>query len=372
MVGRRVAVVELSSLNHSVMIYNWFHMCRENGWQFKLFTTKEIFNVVCEDIDLRESEVFIFERMSYFEFYRASKSLSLFDVAILTSLQSYFFHYLVLLLSKVKFVVTIHNLNAWFSIGSQVTFRGRVKAVIRSAWKKRSSAYVVNSQNMFDYASFNQFTTKNIEVIPFSLRQKSLEWLKNSDESSGFTIVYPGMVSLKRKNYDLFLRLAKDNPSISFVLLGKLVDNEGGQEVVKKIDSSGLLNVVTYDRYVSQEEFDTVMRRADLIFSSVNVDYCYDGVSEKYGETKDSGISYLMLEYALPLIVNSGFRNFKSLDVATLYYDDYDILFERIKALIKSRELYAEMQAKIVRARDDYDLSYYASKAELMIARCLI
>jgi hypothetical protein len=352
----KVAVFELSSPNHSVMIYNWFHICKKNNWEFKLFTTEEIYKTVCHDIDMQNNELFILKKVSLLEFYRATKEMSKLDVVVLTSLQSYFFHYLILLLSSVSFIVTIHNLNAWFLTGSKTSLKGKLKSIVRGIWKKRSRGFIVNSQNMLEYALSNQLTRKSIIAVPFSMRHKYMSLLVPSVNAQKFTIVYPGMVSTKRKSYDLFLRFAKDNPAIKFILLGKVILDEGGQGLLDDINNQVLSNVVSYNSYVEQLEFDRVMREANLIFSFINIDYYNDGIKERYGESKDSGISYLMLEYGLPLLVNDGFVNFSPLDNATFHYDSYKSLsvqFEKFKA---SYALNSDLRSDILKARSTLNI----------------
>ena len=357
----KIALFEVSSITHSVMIYNWFHICRINNWQFSLFTTEEIYKVIRHDIDIKDEELYVMKEISITEFFKVSKYLDNYDICILTSVQSYFFHYLVLLLSKVNFVVTIHNLNAWFLTGNKQTLKGKLKFIVRSLWKVKAKAFVVNSNNMLDYVKSKELTNKPLTVLPFSLRHKSIASLDIKD-SEVFKIVYPGMVSTKRKSYDLFLLLATEFPNIEFVLLGKLMMEEGGEEILKKIDDMKLLNVKYYNSYVDQVEFDRVMSSAGLIYSFVNTDYCNDGVTEKYGKTKDSGISYLMLEYGLPLVVNCDFSNFSDLDVSTIYYEDYSGLYLNVNKIIDSDDMYKSLRYSVLNVRKSYSITAYSYK----------
>jgi hypothetical protein len=304
------------------MIYNWVKICQKNGWDFKVFTTLAIYEQVVKDIEITKEQIYIIEKVNLTEIIKATLQLNHFEKVVVTSLQNYYFYYLPIILIRSKLILTIHNVNTWFIGRNLSSIKSIIKHIIRKLWLRRSNAYIVNSQNMSVYISDNNLTTEPVGVVPFSLR--SLVAVERALYIK--TIVYPGLVSKKRKSYDYFIQLCKDFPNITFILLGKLVIEEGGDEIESEIINNKLNNVIYYHHFVENDEFRKQIKNASLIFSFVNTNYINQGVPEVYGRTKDSGISYLMAEYGIPLIVNKGFKNFDCLDKGTLYYTDYNEL----------------------------------------------
>ena len=364
----RLAIFELSSLNHAVMIFNWVEICKVNGWEFQVFTTRDIYNQVSEELNLKDSEVYFLKSVTFNEFYKAKKVINLCDITIITSLQSYFYIYLLIFFIKTKVVLTVHNLNTWFFSTPVLSARSVAKYIIRRILRLKFSGYLVNSKNMLDYALSKKGISKPIDYLPFSLKTSKAQYsYKKSNVKR--TIVYPGMVSEKRKNYDFFLKLAEDFPEIEFVLLGKMMLDEGAKDLLDKIRDRKLKNIIYYDDFVEQQEFDRVMCLSHAIFSFVNCEYYNDGVLEEYGKTKDSGISYLMAEYGLPLMVNSSFENLRHLNKATLYYNDYAEICYFLNKIANENEYYNSLRDSIFLSVEEGDFIYYGTKIKNFLER---
>ncbi|HBY86120.1 MAG TPA: hypothetical protein DEO86_09615 [Colwellia sp.] len=365
----KIAIYEVSCSNHAVMIYNWVEICKKNDWDFEIFTTKDIYKQVSSDIEVVDGQLHLLKKISLVEVIKATVNLRKCDVIVITSLQSYFLHYLPLLFLRSKFLLTIHNLNTWFVGKDFSSFKGIVKYVVRRLFLKKIKALTVNSENMKKYLDDKQFTSKLVSIVPFSLRQQSSCSLIANKNTQALNIVYPGMVSKKRKCYKDFLMLAKKNPDITFTLLGRLIIKEGGDEIEAEINDNNLKNVVYYKAFVEQEEFDKVMNSASALFSVVNVDYNHQGITEVYGETKDSGISYLMAEFAVPLIVNSDFCNFSCLNQGTFYFNNSVELDDIISRFKSSNDFLKEITNKILKSRTSLNINNVAREISGMIEK---
>jgi hypothetical protein len=365
----KIAIFEVSSPNHSVMIYNWVEICKENGWGFKVYTTSEIYDQISQHLSLRREEIHIIKNINFFEILKVTWEMKSFDFLMVTSLQNNFLYYLIILFSKTKIVLTIHNLNTWFVYRNISSIKGAVKHIVRVFWKIRVHGYIVNSQNMVDYISHHHLTKKYYEYIPFSLRYIPVSALDQKDKEHSLTITYPGMVSKNRKKYDYFLRLAFDFPNIKFILLGKLNLKEGGSDIKREILNLSLKNVTYYEVFVDESEFDTILRGTDVLFSFVNVNYDNQGVQEVYGKTKDSGVSYLMSEYGLPLLVNNDFKNLSYLDAATLYYSCYEELRKKLVVIMSQRCVYTSLRRKIFKERREQNISTVAARVSVFLKK---
>ena len=360
----KLAIVEFSSVNHSVMIENWVRVCECNGWSYFVATRADIYNEISRDINLDIDNVSISPKVTALNFMKIIGFLKSCDVIVITSLQGNFLHYLILLMVARKVILTIHNVNAWFLPGSDVTAKGRLKGIFRSIWRKKASGFVVNSTNMRNALDALGLCDREVSVVPFSMRFKKLPQLTRDDLTNRFTVVAPGMVSEKRKSYNVFLNLAKNNPHIEFVMLGKAILEEGAKEIVSYIKAEKLMNVKYFTAHVPQEVFESVMQSANLIFSDINVNYENDGVVERYGVTKDSGVSYLMLEYGLPLLVNSEFNNLDGLNLGTIKFESESDAERALLSVVNNKDYYLELRRKIVSARPEFEVEAVSQRVK--------
>lgn len=348
----KLVIFETSCKNHSVMIYNWVSICHKNGWDFLIITTEDIFDQVKADISVSSANVYFLRKYSVVEFFKALLKTYGADYLVVTSLQNYFLHYLILLFCPCKILLTVHNVNTWFGKHWVKTINGTLKKFVRYAWRVRTTRYIVNSESMKDSLIHLGVCEQLLTVVPFAMRHCELGKLNIDKPSKALSVVYPGMVSVYRKDYNFFLKLAQEYPLVNFILLGKLNFNEGAAEVVNYITSNNIENVQVFESFVDQITFDKIMKESDILFSYININYCMQGIGELYGKTKDSGISYLMAEYALPLIVNSDFENFQHLKPFTRYYSSYNSLLEIFNTLIADSKLKVKIRKEIVSARD--------------------
>ncbi|EPV8285225.1 glycosyltransferase family protein [Vibrio alginolyticus] len=323
---KKVLIFEISSKNHAIMIYNWVLICKSRYYNCNVLTTREIYEQVKSKIDELNFDfnIYFIEDLSNLEKVSLIRSM---ESLVVTSFQNRFHYYIPLLFCKSRVFITIHNVNRWFGRAQIQSLKGMIKSFYRKLFLYRADGFIVNSKNMLD--SIPKDFIHKTAVVPFSLYQKE----RPLDSCREKVIVYPGMVTKKRKDYRIFLSLAERNPDMKFVLLGKVINNEGGRDIINEIHSKNL-NVVFFEKFVDDKVFSDYMQIASLIFADIPSDVILDGYKEIYGVTKDSGVSYLSSEYNLPLLVNSSFKNLPQLRSLTSYYSDvYEADFE-IKKLL--------------------------------------
>jgi hypothetical protein len=324
----RVAIVEYRVVNHAVMILNWINICKRNGWSVCVYTSEDCFLQISDTEEAKYSKltVRILEKYNFVSALKLRLELRRFERVIYTSVyDSYLFFFTLIALSKNSYL-TVHNASEWVSDVRQE--ERSIKECIKSALRKylvhSVHSVIVNSSNMRGYCTrFN--ANLNYLVVPFSMKQRAIKYEQTTSQK---VVVYPGIVSLERKKYDKFLNLAKANPESTFYLLGKV--SKDAEQVVNRIVNEKIANIIYFDgEYVPQIKYDEIMTKATLLFSDINVEFgC-----EVYGISKDSGVSYMMSEYALPLLVNSDFNNIGCLDTLTTYFNDEQDLNKKFKSL---------------------------------------
>jgi hypothetical protein len=328
----KIAIIELDTKNHNSLIYNWIKVSEVNKWDCTLFTTKDIYNNVIPDIqwirhkvNLKKDEESVFFYLKRIQSFIKKEK---FDILIILTLQTHFLEFLLVNFSTVKTGVTLHNSRTWFYKNNVQKVSHLLKKLCRKLWINRASFFIVNSENMSDYIIKNFAPTKDIHVMPFSLRKNDINCIMPVKQK----VVYPGMISKVRKRYTNFLLLAEENPQIDFVLLGAPNAREGGVDVINDIDERKLTNVKYFLDFVDANTFGEHMRTCSLIFSELNLEYSNSDFLEIYGLTKDSGVSYLMYEFSKPGLFNNEFKNLNYLENATIYFKDVTelrILFKR-------------------------------------------
>lgn len=365
----KVGVIELSCKNHSVMIYNWVRICNVNEWKCIIYTTEEIYKEVECDLIGFDYETCLIENISTLGMLKIRRSIVSNNYVVITSLQNYFIHYILLYVKRVRFILTIHNLNIWFLPGRRENLKSRLKGIIRSIWLNIAEAVILNSNNMLTYYERNDLSKKSCLVVPFSMRQMDVSDLTVKGIEEPLTVVYPGMVSKVRKDYSLFFHLATNNPNVRFILLGKIVKNEGGEELLNEIKSKSIKNIIYYEDYVDQFEFSRVMCSSDIIYSDINIKSINQGTEERYGVTKDSGVSYLMLEYCLPLLVNDEFNNFAYLDEVTYKYSTLLEADNLIKKFENDRECIIQLKKRVISLREHNSVDRVAANVSTFLGK---
>lgn len=313
-INLNLAIVDISSKNHSSLVENWIRVAQYNEWKVSLYVSHDVLNNIDPAL-VAEVKIYRFDGGnakkfldSIYEHYLNNNI----EKIVITSLQSNYVAFLFSKLKRCNFLITIHNVNAWIGRCKKFPLKYFIKYIVRRLYLFSSSAVLVSSDNLVRALKDVGHVSKPISVMPFKMTNPH----KNDIHKS--LVVYPGMISSNRKKYDVFYELCKRNPLIVFVLLGKPSSFED-RVIVDRFSS--LNNVVTFNDYVPKVDFNYYIDNAAIVFGDLNVTYRSDEYDETYGETKDSGLSYFSVENNIPLLVNSDFKNIENLAHATSYYD---------------------------------------------------
>ena len=360
----KLTVVELSTKNHVVMIINWVKICKLNNWKLNIIVSTECYKILKPQLcDVSPYyNLVVLENTQPQNFFKVLRLTKDSNYVILNTVQWHFIFFGALSLLR-GCIVSIHNSNSWFQSFKECLIftiqenriRGLKKVLkcgtrlttllARKVILKASRLVLVSSDNMKRHILNNYNSVKKIIVVPFSLKQQKN--YKVSVKEERVSVVYPGSVNTDRKNYTSFLKLVEMYPEVDFFLLGKLPDKQIVDDIVEQLRVVNYKNLIKYDRYLSQKEFDDVMTMADILYSDLNVNYR----NEIYGVSKDTGVTYLMSEYSAPLIVNSTFNNLEALDCGTFYFKGVNELQCRLDYFLNNRGMINITRDKINRAR---------------------
>jgi hypothetical protein len=314
-----------------------------------------------------------------------------FDKIIITTLDKYLVDF-----SKMHFnsptYLFIHNINLWFeksnlyskirlfitdSLNNKSNFKYLIKYhliypiyynKIKQNIIKSNGKFCVLNNNMRQ--SLNKFIdNKFIIEIPFSIYNSSN---CSKKENKLLTIALPGMVSKVRRDYlSIFEQIEKNEvfyrENISFILLGGISKLENGNEIIQKAEelNSRNQNLILFNKeFVNIDEFDAFLNKSDLILSNLHVKI---NSSTIYGETKESGVMFSMIKFAIPGISPLQYKIMKELETSILKFKDYDELTTILKDLIINPNKIEDLKNNAIKN----SLNFAPEKIYNQIIKCL-
>jgi len=275
----------------------------------------------------------------YFKYFYYLKSIiSLnrrkWDIVFFNTLQSDWlpnFIFFLFIKKSVNIVLTIHNVNSFFATADKKSFTSFIKALTRSLALKKCKLNVYGTNLKQRLLEFRP----NSEVFLFPYEAYSPKTIihKKGNENI-LKIVIPGTVDLRRRNYELVLSVVKNISHIKhiqFILLGKPV-GQGSTDLIaefKKYRDS----VIYYTSFVDEDEFEKQMLSADIVLGPLHKYFKTDETIEEYGVSKETGITFAIIKYALPGIFPAELTIMDEIKSGVTSYKDASELTEIITEL---------------------------------------
>ncbi len=241
-----------------------------------------------------------------------------------------------------KTFLVIHNVFSWFK---PLVFGLKIKHSVVALYRKMISEifnqYIVVNTRMKELV-LEISPHKKVLFIPFGIEK--VESIEKSDDS--LLIVVPGTITKRRKYDDIVeLMLSLSNSKLEIVLLGRPNDNYG-RDVISKLKTH---NLKTFDSFIPDQVFADYVNRADIILSDIPEKYITDlEQNEKYGYSKATGVSFLMLKYCKPGLLPNHFEGMREMESQILRFEDYDSLKRVVENLIKNREVIRKLKSNAV------------------------
>ncbi len=222
------------------------------------------------------------------------------------------------------------------------------KSIIQLDWYYRRKflrkvdRFVFPSDSMIQFV-LNQKLVQESKLlstpIPLTFSKSEFHREKSLDK---LVITIPGTVERKRRDYDSVLnglrQLTKNERSrIELVLLGKLKGRYAAELVRKLNELTGGLIITCYEQFVSQEIYEGVMSRTDVLLLPIRTETRYQIYQETYGLTKISGGEGEMIKYSLPGIIPEEYKISQYLGPYSLSYSNADSLKEILSGLLSDK-----------------------------------
>jgi glycosyltransferase involved in cell wall biosynthesis len=227
----------------------------------------------------------------------------------------------------------VHNINV-FQHRHGRTLRFAIKHLIRRLILLR-----VDGVNLLSEAIGAEWSSREPGIpalyIPFScFVPAELHHLP----SERFIIVVPGGVDHRRRDYATVLEACltvkrEVGHSFELVLLGKVKTDEDA-EFIRRYDE--LSDCLTwYEAFVPEETYDSIMQKASLIIGPNKPSVMFEDTVEYYGLTKESGISFAMISYALPGALPRDLPAMRELEASTVRYGSSRDLADTIVRVVR-------------------------------------
>ena len=269
------------------------------------------------------------------------------------------YSWMISLLKDVRIVTTLHSINNYFDHKPAFNLR----RIVRTLGKKRLISVVkefnVVALTMVDYLKKRLPSSKKVHCLPGAVYEGRAD--KFQPPKTILTLVVPGVIDARRRDYDLVIQLAdrllQSGSNTNIILLGG-VHPVFGKSVVEKLESPRRRNISFYaEPVVDQPEFDKVMDEADFILLPSTIhNTILDDIPEVYGLSMSSGNLFDIIKHAKPFIAPLSLRVDPFLQESCLRYESLADIIEVLQALHETPEVIYSLHLKARAASMHYNV----------------
>jgi hypothetical protein len=296
---------------------------------------------------------FIDPEVRFFEFFKKIRAFFKnyhCDLLILNSIDSrHIIMFMILLLSKPgKILLNLHDINNYFKIRRSLDIRINVRSIGKKLLLLLTDGYIVNAKAMKAYMLKNSFTRKPIYYLQHVYYKPPLP-VKITNLN---TIVVPGSIDQRRRNYDLVLQAAEElmnrQVPVKWVLAGKPVEDYGAKIIkgAEKLNTRGA-SISFFKEDIPENEFQNILASSTFILSPlVPLTTVHDNILEVYGQSKASGNVNDTIRHAKPFIVPSTFTVPDEIESSCIIYKSKDNLVEQLLKVLTDKSVFNSYKQK--------------------------
>lgn len=346
MAKKRIALIEIGG-SHDECLLTQMHAIHARGHEILLITTPEV-------VDRNPAfasytnEVFTLDIAGMSNKVQVRKvwnqlKLSEIELSVLNTAQGKVVRDLCLkaLFSKIEFVGVIHTTRMFTESFTQKIIHRKIKK------------YFLLSEYLKEKVS----PQKGLALEHFY----ALRFPKSDvpQERGNKQVVIIGGVEERRKDLHGFLEIVKrlDDQKIRFVFLGKSDPEKPEVELfLNAIKKAGLQDrITTYDHFVSQEEFDKVVRSSDLILPLVHPE---TPSADQYFRNQISGAMTVSFGYKVPMMIHKEYGHIEEMHTAAFYYRLETFPQDLENALVNAEKASEEMQQHLPYSTEEQERRY--------------
>ena len=296
--------------------------------------------------------------------YRETKKQKI-ELLYLNTISNNFIFYavLILLLRKVRVIVTIHAVNNFFDHRFSLSPR----RMVREAGKKLliivTREYNVLSTPPVKYLQSKLPKGKKVHCVPNAVFEELLIRQTQPLTTECINIVVPGTVEKRRRNYDhvfdLMKKLVESKITFTMVFLGKLYEDSGQEILARSKTWNEKYNNLYYyeDGEVNQLEFDRIMASATILFLPLEIETIFDDdITEICGTSTTSGNITEVIRHAKPFIIPKLLAIDPLLERACFRYDRIDDIVSFVSTLYLNPGFYQSLLNSALEASRNFTI----------------
>lgn len=253
----------------------------------------------------------------------------------------------------------VHNVNKWFSPKinryRSLDLFEKIKEKMRISIVKKIKNIIVISPNVLEYCNLN-IKTHNFTYIPFGEVDQVFIKTDSREKSQHIKVVIPGTIN-EARNYELIIEAITKfktqlNTQYEFIFLGRPI-SDYGHRIQKKLNEIKRENITirTFNYFISTSVFSEILNNSDLIFSIFDLNFkSKEGYFEILGQTKETGILFIGMNYCIPMLVPKEYNIPKEIKSQTLQFASIQHCIE-ILGKINPNQLFELRREAIVNYR---------------------
>lgn len=299
---KKIAYIELDT--HAEIAANFMDLMEDSKeFEVDFYLSEKILNLNAknknENIFLSDSSV-ILEQLSK----------KIYDLIIIGTAHRYF-NVFQKIVEKYHTAILVHNLNFSKAAKSQL-FKSVFKADVLYRLKLLMKESLLSASQVSKKANHLLILDENLETQEHQLFPIIYNKFNEKIENEVFTIVIPGAVSQKRRNYKHIFKVIKNlkpENKIQFIFLGKAGDYEFKELKVLQYFLDQNIEIQFFKEKVPQNIFDEWMQKADVLWCPIQEKTKFFNIKEIYGKTKITGNVIDAIKYGKPAIFPKHFSS---------------------------------------------------------------
>ncbi len=360
-------------VNHHSLYENILLFLNQYFKRVTFISRKSIIQEFRTDNDLLKYIKFIYDDSQIDKLYKNNIDLiNEHDIFITDEYNSaYLRMFNVKFLNKKKLII-LHNINRWTTLNKRIFSKYFIDWFFRKGLFNQFDAVITMGPNI----KAHYMSKKTKKVCFFFPFDEYIETTNSTQkiENSNIIISAPGTISEKRRNYIELLKIlqkyysANKDSKIIFNFLGKINKGES-QDLLEKINyinNKFGKRIFFWDKFISTNEFNAEIEMSDLILSNIILEQNVKNITEVYGISKESGISYIIYKYAKPAIVPIKQNILSGFDNQLLLFNNYHEIYEILLKIEKDEINLQLLKEAAIKNRDSFNELIDIEKKELL------
>lgn len=200
----------------------------------------------------------------------------------------------------------------------------------------RIDTKIVLGSYIKDYLEDQGIASKSVYLTNFGQKQNGITPIKQDDKETPTTIVIPGQLDNKRRDYQSLINACDPKLNIRIILLGNATKNDG-KEIVSHIQQENLDGIFHwFDSHVPHNDFINIIAQADYIMPLVH-NNCL--IYDRYLSCKATAAFMWSTGFRKPMLLEEGFSKIVEFQKNSLYYHIKE-LSELLQTLQKPKNIF--------------------------------